>query len=71
VEAGTVTFIVTNAGELTHEFIGYSNPDDLATGDLPVDAEADEADLAEESSGPSATSTELGIRAPLSEADSV
>jgi uncharacterized cupredoxin-like copper-binding protein len=48
VEAGTVTFTVTNAGELTHEFIVYSNPDDLATGDLPVDPEADEAELVEE-----------------------
>jgi uncharacterized cupredoxin-like copper-binding protein len=48
VEAGTVTFAVTNAGELTHELIVYSNLDDVATGDLPIDAEADAADLVEE-----------------------
>jgi uncharacterized cupredoxin-like copper-binding protein len=48
VEAGTVTFAVTNAGELTHEFIVYSNLDDVATGDLPINAETDEAILVEE-----------------------
>jgi uncharacterized cupredoxin-like copper-binding protein len=48
VEAGTVTFAVTNVGELTHEFIVYSNPVDVATGDLPINAEEDEANLVEE-----------------------
>ena len=48
VEAGTVTFAVTNVGELTHEFIVYSNLDDAATGDLPINAEEDEANLVEE-----------------------
>src|SRR5262245_21972055 len=45
VEAGAVTFSVTNVGELTHEFVVYSNADGVATGDLPIDAEADAADL--------------------------
>ncbi|HEX4745566.1 MAG TPA: hypothetical protein VFU99_01685 [Gaiellaceae bacterium] len=48
VEAGTVTFAVTNAGELTHEFIVYSNLDDVPPGDLPINAEEDVADLVEE-----------------------
>jgi uncharacterized cupredoxin-like copper-binding protein len=48
VEAGTVTFAVTNVGELYHEFIVYSNLDDVATGDLPINEEEDEADLVEE-----------------------
>lgn len=48
VEPGTVTFAVTNVGELTHEFIVYSNPDDVVTGGLPINAELDEADLVEE-----------------------
>jgi uncharacterized cupredoxin-like copper-binding protein len=48
VEAGTVTFAVTNAGELTHEFIVYSNLEDVATGDLPINAEEDVANLVEE-----------------------
>lgn len=48
VEAGTVTFAVTNAGELTHEFIVYSNPDDVAPGDLPINADEDAAVLLEE-----------------------
>ena len=48
VEAGTVTFAVTNVGELYHEFIVYSNLDDVAAGDLPINEEEDEADLVEE-----------------------
>jgi uncharacterized cupredoxin-like copper-binding protein len=48
VEAGTVTFAVTNEGELTHEFIVYSNPDDVAIGDLPINTEEDAAELVEE-----------------------
>jgi uncharacterized cupredoxin-like copper-binding protein len=48
VEAGTVTFAVTNAGELTHEFIVYSNLDDVPPGDLPINAETDEANLVDE-----------------------
>ena len=48
VEAGTVTFAVTNVGELYHEFIVYSNLDDVATGDLPINEEEDEAGLTEE-----------------------
>jgi uncharacterized cupredoxin-like copper-binding protein len=47
VEAGKVTFAVTNVGELYHEFIVYSNLDGVAIGDLPVNEE-DEADLVEE-----------------------
>jgi uncharacterized cupredoxin-like copper-binding protein len=47
VEAGTLTFAVTNVGELYHEFIVYSNPDGVAPGDLPINEEA-EADLVEE-----------------------
>lgn len=47
VEAGTVTFAVTNVGKLYHEFIVYSNVDDIAPGDLPVSDE-NEAELAEE-----------------------
>jgi uncharacterized cupredoxin-like copper-binding protein len=47
VDAGTVTFAVTNVGKLYHEFIVYSNGDDIAPGDLPVNAE-DEAELVEE-----------------------
>ena len=48
-EDGTVTFAVTNEGELTHEFIVYANPDDVAAADLPIDAEADVAKLDEQS----------------------
>jgi uncharacterized cupredoxin-like copper-binding protein len=48
VEAGTVTFAVTNVGELYHEFIVYSNLDGVAAGDLPINEEEDEADLVEE-----------------------
>jgi uncharacterized cupredoxin-like copper-binding protein len=48
VDAGAVTFAVTNVGELYHEFIVYSNVDDVAPGDLPVNTEEDEADLVEE-----------------------
>ena len=48
VKAGTVTFAVTNVGKLYHEFIVYSNADDVAAGDLPVNEEEDEADLVEE-----------------------
>lgn len=47
VEAGRVTFAVTNMGELYHEFIVYSNLEGVAAGDLPVNAD-DEADLVEE-----------------------
>ena len=49
VEAGKVTFAVTNVGELYHEFIVYSNVDDVAAGDLPINEEEQEADLVEES----------------------
>jgi uncharacterized cupredoxin-like copper-binding protein len=48
VGAGTVTFAVTNVGELYHEFIVYSNLDGVAPGDLPINEEEDEADLVEE-----------------------
>jgi len=48
VEAGTVTFAVTNVGELYHELIVYSNLDGVAPGDLPISEEEDEADLVEE-----------------------
>jgi uncharacterized cupredoxin-like copper-binding protein len=48
VEAGKVTFAVTNVGELYHEFIVYSNVDGVAAGDLPINEEEDEADLIEE-----------------------
>ena len=48
VEAGKVTFAVTNVGELYHEFIVYSNLDGVAAGDLPINEEEDEADLTEE-----------------------
>jgi uncharacterized cupredoxin-like copper-binding protein len=48
VEAGTVTFAVTNMGELYHEFIVYSNLDGVEPGGLPINAEEDEADLVEE-----------------------
>ena len=48
VEAGKVTFAVTNVGELYHEFIVYSNVDGVAAGDLPINEEEDEADLVEE-----------------------
>ncbi|HSJ93709.1 MAG TPA: hypothetical protein VK896_06705 [Gaiellaceae bacterium] len=47
VEAGTVTFAVTNVGELYHEFIVYSNLDGVEPGDLPI-TEEDKADLVEE-----------------------
>lgn len=47
VEAGTVTFAVTNVGELTHEFVVYANLDDVAPGGLPIDAEEDVAELVE------------------------
>src|SRR5512145_3239909 len=36
VDAGKVTFSVTNVGKLYHEFIVYSNVDDVAPGDLTV-----------------------------------
>ena len=48
VSAGTVTFAVTNVGDLYHEFIVYSNVDGVAPGDLPINEEEDEADLVEE-----------------------
>ena len=48
VDAGKVTFAVTNIGKLYHEFIVYSNVDDVAPGDLPVNKEEDEATLVEE-----------------------
>jgi uncharacterized cupredoxin-like copper-binding protein len=48
VDAGKVTFAVTNLGKLYHEFILYSNVDGGAPGDLPVNKEEDEADLVEE-----------------------
>ena len=48
VEAGKVTFAVTNVGELYHEFIVYSNLDGIAPGDLPINEEEDEAALVEE-----------------------
>jgi len=48
VEAGKVTFAVTNVGELYHEFIVYSNVDGVAPGDLPINEEENEADLVEE-----------------------
>jgi len=48
VQAGKVTFAVTNVGELYHEFIVYSNLDGVAAGDLPINEEDDEADLVEE-----------------------
>jgi uncharacterized cupredoxin-like copper-binding protein len=48
VDAGKVTFAVTNVGKLYHEFIVYTNADDVAPGDLPVNREEDEADLVEE-----------------------
>jgi len=48
VEAGKVTFAVTNGGALYHEFIVYSNVDDVAAGDLPINEEEDEANLVEE-----------------------
>jgi uncharacterized cupredoxin-like copper-binding protein len=48
VEAGTVTFAVTNVGERYHEFIVYSNLDGVEPGDLPINKEEDEADLVEE-----------------------
>jgi uncharacterized cupredoxin-like copper-binding protein len=48
VEAGKVTFAVTNVGERYHEFIVYSNLDGVAPGDLPINEEEDEADLVEE-----------------------
>jgi uncharacterized cupredoxin-like copper-binding protein len=47
VEAGKVTFAVTNVGERYHEFIVYSNLDGVAPGDLPINEE-EEADLIEE-----------------------
>ena len=47
VDAGTVTFAVTNVGKLYHEFIVYSNVDGVPPGSLPVNEEA-EADLVEE-----------------------
>ena len=48
VDAGKVTFAVTNVGELYHEFIVYSNLDGVEPGDLPINEEEDEADLVEE-----------------------
>jgi len=48
VEAGKVTFAVTNVGERYHEFIVYSNVDGVAAGDLPINEEEDEAALVEE-----------------------
>lgn len=47
VDAGTVTFAVTNVGKLYHEFIVYSNVDGAPAGALPVNEE-DEADLVED-----------------------
>ena len=47
VDAGTVTFAVTNVGKLYHEFIVYTNVDGVPAGDLPV-SEEDEAELVEE-----------------------
>ncbi len=47
VDAGIVTFAVTNVGELYHEFIVYSNVDSVAAGELPINEEEDEADLVE------------------------
>jgi uncharacterized cupredoxin-like copper-binding protein len=49
VEAGKVTFAVTNVGKLYHEFIVYSNVNGVAAGDLPINKEENEADLVEES----------------------
>ena len=48
VPAGKVTFAVTNVGELYHEFIVYSNLDNVSAGDLAINEEDDEADLVEE-----------------------
>jgi uncharacterized cupredoxin-like copper-binding protein len=48
VEAGTVTFAVTNVGENYHEFIVYSNLEGVEPGDLPINEEEDEANLVEE-----------------------
>jgi uncharacterized cupredoxin-like copper-binding protein len=48
VQAGKVTFAVTNVGEQYHEFIVYANLDGVAPGDLPINREEDEADLIEE-----------------------
>jgi uncharacterized cupredoxin-like copper-binding protein len=48
VAAGKVTFAVTNVGDLYHEFIVYSNLDNVSPGDLPINEENDEADLVEE-----------------------
>ena len=48
VDAGRVTFAVTNVGKLYHEFIVYSNAEGVAPGDLPVNEEDDEAELVEE-----------------------
>ena len=48
VQAGRVTFAVTNVGERYHEFIVYSNLDGVEPGDLPINEEEDEADLVEE-----------------------
>lgn len=48
VDAGKVTFAVTNVGKLYHEFIVYSNADDVAPGDLPINEEENEAALVEE-----------------------
>ena len=47
VDAGKVTFSVTNVGKLYHEFIVYSNVDDVAPGDLTVNEE-NEAELVED-----------------------
>jgi uncharacterized cupredoxin-like copper-binding protein len=47
VDAGAVTFAVTNVGQLYHEFIVYSNLDGIEPGALPISAE-DEAELVEE-----------------------
>lgn len=48
VDAGKVTFAVTNVGKLYHEFIVYTNVDNVAPGDLPINKEDDEAELVEE-----------------------
>ena len=48
VDAGKVTFAVTNVGKLYHEFIVYSNADDVSPGDLPINEEENEAALVEE-----------------------
>ncbi|MGZ5422819.1 MAG: hypothetical protein ACXWDF_11665 [Aeromicrobium sp.] len=48
VDAGKVTFAVTNVGKIYHEFIVDSNGNGVAPGDLPINKEEDVADLVEE-----------------------